>query len=310
MRHHIKKIQKFALASTIATYLLIFIGGLVRVSGAGLGCPDWPRCFGGWFPPLNRADIPAGFDADSFNFVLAWIEYINRLAGMITGFLILITAILAIRYFRNKKQLLVPAVSAAILVAIQGWFGSVVVKSQLMPLTVSIHLVLALLIVSLLLYLTFRAYHPDRAPAVPGKQLKTRRLLSGLWIVTLIQVVFGAETRSAIEGVLRESPLLLENQVLGAIGFIGDLHGIWGMILTILSLFIILRIFGLPDRTVLTGRLTGVLAGLIILQLVVGLAMQSAGVFPLLQVFHLWLASLFIGNLLLMYSELSYEQKL
>ena len=104
MPEKITLFKKFALASTTATYLLIFIGGLVRVSGAGLGCPDWPKCFGRWIPPLSYNQIPVGFDVSNFNLTLAWIEYINRLAGMITGLLILITALLAIKNFRRTKQ--------------------------------------------------------------------------------------------------------------------------------------------------------------------------------------------------------------
>ena len=79
-----------ALISTILSYLLIFVGGLVRVSGSGLGCPDWPKCFGRWVPPTSIEQIPTHIDPTAFNIVLAWIEYGNRMLGVIVGFSIIV----------------------------------------------------------------------------------------------------------------------------------------------------------------------------------------------------------------------------
>ncbi len=74
-----KRFRHLALFATFATYFAIFMGGLVRVSGAGLGCPDWPKCFGRWFPPTSLSQLPPEIDPSLFNLTLAWIEYINRL---------------------------------------------------------------------------------------------------------------------------------------------------------------------------------------------------------------------------------------
>ena len=84
--------------SAVLTYLIIFIGGMVRVSGAGMGCPDWPKCFGRWIPPTSLSQIPDYIDPAKFNIVLAWIEYLNRLFGVLVGFSILITLILGFKY--------------------------------------------------------------------------------------------------------------------------------------------------------------------------------------------------------------------
>jgi cytochrome c oxidase assembly protein subunit 15 len=72
-----------AVVSTILSYLLIFVGGLVRVSGSGMGCPDWPRCFGRWIPPTNVEQIPSYIDPTAFNIVLAWIEYGNTILNAV-----------------------------------------------------------------------------------------------------------------------------------------------------------------------------------------------------------------------------------
>ena len=213
MNEKMKRFRRLVLGSTVATYLLIFIGGLVRVSGAGLGCPDWPKCFGRWFPPLSIDQIPPDFNAAGFNITLAWIEYINRLAGMLTGILIAVTAFLALKNFRDKKNILIPAVLAALFVAFQGWYGSIVVKSQLMPLTISVHLLIALIIVSLLLYTLINVYFSDKPLA--GDDVKPlRNLMRILWLAAMIQIAIGTEIRSAIESIWQEFPLLSGAEVL------------------------------------------------------------------------------------------------
>ena len=73
--------RNFSYLSTGLTYLLIFVGGLVRVAGAGMGCPDWPKCFDRWIPPTSLEQLPDHIDPAKFNIVLAWIEYSNRLFG-------------------------------------------------------------------------------------------------------------------------------------------------------------------------------------------------------------------------------------
>ena len=91
------KIRYSLLASIAFTYSLILIGGFVRVSGAGMGCPDWPKCFDRWYPPLSISQIPSHIDPSLFNITLAWTEYFNRLFGMLTGIIIFSTFLLFIK---------------------------------------------------------------------------------------------------------------------------------------------------------------------------------------------------------------------
>jgi len=90
-----KYFSRFSTLTTLLTYILIFVGGLVRVSGAGMGCPDWPKCFGRWIPPTSLDQLPTDIDPAQFNIVLAWIEYSNRLVGVVIGLMITATLILA-----------------------------------------------------------------------------------------------------------------------------------------------------------------------------------------------------------------------
>ena len=302
-----KMFQKFALTSTIATYFLIFIGGLVRVSGAGLGCPDWPKCFGRWIPPLSLNQIPAGFDASGFNITLAWIEYLNRLAGMITGVFILITALLAIKNFRGSKQILIPSMLAAILVAVQGWYGSVVVKSQLLPATVSIHMLLALIIVSLLVYVTYGSFHLSSTPSIHTRKPENKWLLF-LWLFSVIQVLLGTGIRSAVEIIGEQFPLLIASDLLSRVGTINYLHTFLGIFLAIGTGLLGQKIIKLENISKVAKQSVWLLNALIALQIIIGINLHVFGLPPILQVFHLWIASIFIGVILVLYTDLKYQQ--
>ena len=104
--------RNFIFLSTGLTYLLIFIGGLVRVAGAGMGCPDWPKCFGRWIPPTSIEQIPSHIDPATFNIVLAWIEYCNRLFGAIVGLSITITLFLGLKHYSHLPHIKWPLISA------------------------------------------------------------------------------------------------------------------------------------------------------------------------------------------------------
>ena len=110
-----KLFRTFSYLSTSLTYLLIFIGGMVRVSGAGMGCPDWPKCFDRWIPPTNISQLPDHIDPAKFNIVLAWIEYSNRLFGALVGLTITIALILAIKYFSHRPTIKWPLIIAFVL---------------------------------------------------------------------------------------------------------------------------------------------------------------------------------------------------
>ena len=143
--------QRLAIAATAVTYLLIAVGGLVRASGAGLGCPDWPRCFGSWIPPASAADLPPGFDPAQFNPTLMWTEYLNRLLGVTVGFVILAATVSAWRHHRREPRILWPVVAAVLLTGFQGWLGGRVVAHDLAAWIVTVHMLVALVIVALLL---------------------------------------------------------------------------------------------------------------------------------------------------------------
>jgi cytochrome c oxidase assembly protein subunit 15 len=300
-----KIFRQFAFISTIATYIVIFAGGLVRVSGAGLGCPDWPKCFGRWFPPTNISQLPPNIDPSLFNITLAWIEYVNRLAGVILGFLILITAFLAIKYYRKEMRILIPSLLAAILVAFQGWQGGQVVESELASHIVSIHMGVAFLIVSLLIYVTQQAYYyeyPDEEKKSDYPN-KSSFWIGLLWLLTIVQIVLGTEVRSGLELIEKEFPLLPETSWLGKVGLVSHIHTFLGIVIVIGTFQVGSRILRLSKgasdmvKQVIWGMMT---LGLV--QVLIGAVLVVIGLPDIMEIFHLWVASLYVGAILVLFS--------
>src|SRR5262245_14517834 len=123
--------RRFAIATIAAVYFLILVGGLVRASGSGMGCPDWPRCFGRWIPPTSESQLPAdyqerwaehGYGEARFNVWKTWTEYGNRMISVVIGLLIFVTLIIAfLRYRRDDPTLVWWCLAAFLLVGFAGW---------------------------------------------------------------------------------------------------------------------------------------------------------------------------------------------
>ncbi len=269
--------QRLALVTTGATYLLILVGGLVRASGAGLGCPDWPRCFGSWIPPASVADLPPGFDPSLFNPTLMWTEYLNRLLGVTVGFLILATVVSAWRHHRHEPRILWTTIAAFLLTGFQGWLGGEVVKHGLKPWIVTVHMIVALIIVQLLLYATVRTWRKDARPLSP--------LVLVLILVTLIQIGVGTQVRGAVDVALK-SGVAREN-ALASVGFLDHFHRNSALVVLAGALWVAWR------SRVPWANVTAALAAL---QVALGVVMAYVALAPAAQVGHLVVASLLLGS--------------
>jgi cytochrome c oxidase assembly protein subunit 15 len=282
-----------SLATTIATYLLIAVGALVRAAGAGLGCPDWPRCFGDWVPPTRAADLPPGFDISQFNVFNTWLEYVNRLLGVTIGLLIFATLVSAWRRHRDSRHITWPTTAAFVLVGFEGWLGGQVVKQELADDVLTAHLVVALVIVGLLLYAHLCARHGSSAiPAAPGR----RRLGMLGWLVgvlVLVQAGLGTRVRALLKELvdLPRAEWLplgwwpdLAHRQLGALAFLACVALVWAS-------------RRLRPRHPGAQKWALCAAGLGAVQLISGLVLAYGGVPPAMQVVHLALASLLVGAL-------------
>jgi cytochrome c oxidase assembly protein subunit 15 len=279
--------QRLALWTTATTYFLILVGGLVRASGAGLGCPDWPRCFGSWIPPASAASLPPQFDPALFNPTLMWTEYLNRLLGATVGFLILATAISAWRHHRREPKILWTTIAAFLLVGFEGWLGGRVVAHELAAWIVTAHLIVAIFIVQMLLYVTVEAFAKSEQVRV-DKPLGLSIL--ALILVTLVQAGFGTQVRGAVDAALDAG--VARNLALGTVGRLDYLHRDLAFVVVVGAA--ILTMWLLSRRSPLVNWSLVVLA-LAILQIAVGAAMAYGSLPPAAQVAHLTIASLLLG---------------
>lgn len=176
----LKRFRNLLIATAFMVYLLIVIGGIVRVTGSGLGCPDWPRCFGNWIPPL-RAD--------------AIIEYTHRLVAALTSPLILASAVVAWWRYRAIKLLSRSLLAAIILLAMQGLLGGIVVMLETPPDLVAVHLGIAFLIqalVSLPAVLMSIAPKLDLLKAKLSYSTKFEKVTRQTLIFVFVMIISGA----------------------------------------------------------------------------------------------------------------------
>ncbi len=293
---------RLALGTAVGTYVLIAIGALVRAVGAGLGCPDWPRCFGQWIPPTSADDLPEGWDVTLFNPVHTWLEYGNRLVGVLVGILILGTLSVALRHHRRDPAVLWPSVAAFVLVGVQGWLGGQVVAKQLDSETLSLHLLLALVIVGLVqyAYLSARLLERDRATGEqrrPAAQRAVGHGALGLAALLLGQIGLGTVVRSTINALADARPDLARSEWL-PLGWWPDIAHRQAAVIAFAAaglLWLAVRRH-LPHHLPLR-RWTSIVTSLVGAQILAGLGLAYLGVPAVLQVVHLSLATLAFGAL-------------
>lgn len=279
--------QKVAIITVLATLFLIFVGGLVRAAGAGLGCPDWPRCFGMWIPPTSPAELPAPFDASQFNVFRTWTEYINRVVGVLIGFLILATFILSFRYRKDKPAVFYSSSAAFVMVLVQGWLGGQVVLTGLSEWLITLHMLLAMAIITVLLYAAYRATSGFLSVDISGE---ARRWLfwtgSILFFFTLVQLVLGTQVREAVD-LIKDSPSVPPRESwLDLIGSIDEYHRSlsWSVFLPGLLVFYA----GVwKAKSTLIKKLSAGIFAVILLQIALGAGLYYLGMPPAFQVFHL-----------------------
>jgi protoheme IX farnesyltransferase len=181
-------LRRLATASAVSTLALVAIGGVVRATGSGDACPDWPRCFGQWIPPASFHTL---------------IEYSHRLAAAITTILIVATAWVAWRRARRDSLLFRATVAAGVTVFIQAGIGAVRIDAGPKAAIVTLHFVVASVLVALVVMAAAAARVGGRGPdAANPLDASFRRLAWWTLGVTGLLLLAGAYVRGEGAGLV------------------------------------------------------------------------------------------------------------
>ena len=301
-----RRFRRLTLNTVITLYILIMVGGVVRSTGAGMGCPDWPKCFGSWIPPTEVSQLPLDYKEIYgaklkgeviFNPVKTWIEYVNRLFGAFTGIMIFVTLLASIPYLRSrKKSLFVYSLIAFILVGIQGWLGSKVVSSELHPVMITIHMLLAIVIVFILIYLFIRAsYSPEKDGKVVTDQALINKLSFLVLGLSLIQILIGTQVRELMDEAIRALGYEGRSEWIASLGVPFYIHRSFSILVLAANLCWINKInrgISGSSRVKVLGRGCLIILGI---EIFTGILMAYFGVPAFAQPVHLTLAVIMIG---------------
>lgn len=308
--------RNIGLLTILFVYLVIMAGSVVRASGAGMGCPDWPTCFGQWIPPTDEAQLPAdyheiyaqrGYENTEFNPVKTWTEYGNRLVGATLGILVLLTAWSARRYLQTDKTVFFLSLSTVFLIGFQGWLGAAVVASNLQPFKITIHMVMALIIVGVLIYTVTRSQR-DFLTQIDTSALpaKIKTVLSVALLMTVLQIAMGTQVREVVDGIANaqvarefwrdDFPVLFY------------IHRSFSSLILFINLYIVWNICKNIDKQSSLFRGAIVLAAGVIIGILAGISLDRLGMPAAAQPVHLLMANLIFGMQFFLYFALSYAE--
>ncbi|MDP2100250.1 MAG: COX15/CtaA family protein [Methylobacter sp.] len=313
------RFRRLGVLTIFAVYFVILVGGIVRASGAGMGCPDWPTCFGQWVPPTDEAQLPAnyheiyagrGYQDTQFNLVKTWTEYTNRLVGVSIGFLIMLTAWSSRIYLKTDKSIFYLAVTVFLLVGFQGWLGSTVVASNLKPIMITLHMLLALFIVALLIYTIARSQRDVLAQLdIRALPEKFKTVLIAAMVMTLVQVAMGTQVREAVDFISHNHAYIERQYWRDDFPIIFYIHRSFSSIILFTNLWLAWKIVRAVDKNSLLRTLGLALAGLVVTAILAGVSLDRLGMPPVAQPIHLLMANLIFGAQFFLYSCLNYAEK-
>jgi len=301
----LQRYRRMAWTTLAAVYFLILVGASVRASGAGMGCPDWPTCFGQWIPPTSEAQLPSNYQeiyanlgyADTrFNVIKTWTEYMNRLTGVTIGLLILLTALFAWFCRQHDSSIFKASVAAFLMVGFQGWLGAQVVSSNLQPGMITLHMLMALAIVGTLLFALAQARRGIMA-AQPVTSIDPRfeRWLTIVLVLTVLQVAMGTQVREMTDVIRAAQGEELRSSWIEAMPWFFFVHRSFSALVLFANLrFAHLLIKSLGWQHSLT-RLTLVMIAVIGFSIISGATLGHLGMPALVQPAHLLAAALLFG---------------
>jgi cytochrome c oxidase assembly protein subunit 15 len=326
-----QKFQKINLISIILLFVTILAGGVVRSTGSGMGCPDWPKCFGCYVPPVSSSELPADYKQkyvskrleknqrfaqmlgklgytdlarrirddksilipEEFNAAKTWTEYINRLIGAVSGIFLLAAAVYAFSYGDTNKLIPFLSVFNLILIGFQGWLGSIVVSTNLVSWIITVHLLLALAILAI----SICTYHLAKVYGKPKLHVNpiVHVVILPTLILSVIQIAFGAEVREKIDAIASRLQGGYRSDWVTSAGAIFTQHRDIAILVLIANVVLYALIRRSFSRHSIQQQLMSFTFLMLVLQIVTGILLSYLSLPPIAQAAHILLASLIFG---------------
>ncbi len=337
--------------SLILLLLLILAGGVVRSSGSGMGCPDWPKCFNRIIPPTKLVELPAGYEtnflnqrmkknqhlskvlaslgfhelankissdpnigrAEPFNAFKTWVEYINRLIGMLTGFAFLALWLNSLFLWNSFSKLFWFSSLNLILVFMQAYLGALVVSTNLLSGLISLHMLLSLVILYNLIWIYRRAYMLEKMDFELPMKIKEKsifNLIGFATLMSLVQILLGTHVREMVDAyqVNLSNPALKDAVTFFHVtGKTLNLHQMVSLLVLSINVYIF---FMIRRRTPLLFHLRKsyiFILVIIFLQMVLGISLELVPLPPVSQALHVFFAVLLFAAQIWSLFELEYN---
>ena len=337
-----KNIRNLTIASIIIVYIVILAGGIVRMTGSGMGCPDWPKCFGYLVPPTDRSDIEwkknhnykknqiiifndsliyankdfisndsikrenwknyTKHDYSKFNVYHTWIEYINRLIGALAGLSVLILFINSLKFINKQRLITILAFLSLTGILFQAWLGKTVVDSNLLAGKITIHMLMAVLIVSIL-FILLSKLNEENSNLVFNKYISNLTLISlGLLI---IQLLSGTEVRQFVDIQMLSNNYSEKYKWLMNPPESFYFHRSFSIIIFVVNILIFIKL----KKMIIDSKIFKIIMILLFIQILTGIMMYYFD-FPFAtQPIHLLISSLIIGFQVYFYVLLKNKKK-
>jgi len=326
------RFQKYSLITIVLLFILILAGAVVRSSGSGMGCPDWPKCFGQYIPPTSVNQLPKDYKQkyvaermeknqkfaktidmfgygdlarriredksilipEEFNAAKTWTEYINRLIGEISGLFFVLVAIFSFSYRHENKLIPFLSVLNVLLVGFQAWLGSIVVSTNLVSGIVTLHMLLALAILAILIgtYHMAKTYGKHKLNSSPI----THVVMVLTLVISIVQIVFGTEVREKIDAVSAHLQGGYREEWISNAGAIFVQHRDIAILVLMANIVLYALIRNGFSRHSNQQQVMSFVFLMIMLQIVAGIALSYWSLPPFAQASHILLASLIFGG--------------
>jgi cytochrome c oxidase assembly protein subunit 15 len=320
-------------ASIFCTYLVILAGAVVRTTGSGMGCPDWPKCFGSYIPPTDIGQLPTDYkehyidvrkakneklagmirqlgleklatqisedpsiyEETDFVWQRTLIEYVNRLAGATLGVFLLAAFLASLNYWEKRRKIPLILLSVVVITGFQGWLGSVVVSTNLLPAVLTVHMLLAFLVIAGLVYLYVKSAPGIRISASFGISNTTRYALGALIVFSLIQVLLGTQVRQQIDVIAKGFDMQQRDLWISQLNWIFKAHRSFSFLLLIGNSWLCYQIFKYLHHYFAVFRVAIYLAVFVGITTISGIVMAYFNVPAAAQPIHLFFSCLIFG---------------